>query len=258
MTLLLQKLMMINSLLFTMPEPNKKTKNGSIPNSHLSLKFEPLRDRALLALQGPKAEEILAIIINGKFAEQKYMTIKVIDCPYYGRLYISRLGYTGEDGFEISVQNEKAAELWAEILAKGAKPIGLGARDSLRLEMGYPLYGHDISDETSPIDASLGWVMPKTNREKFPTPKQKRVGFEISDRSIVREGVEVFSKDGKKIGRVTSGGFSPTLQKPIAQGYIDAAYATEGNDVNFELRGRKIAGKVAPISFIKPKTKSMK
>lgn len=236
-------------------EKDEKWITSKLPSS---LKFEPLRNRSLLALQGAKAESIISNLIKADFANQKYMTLQEVDCPTYDKLYISRLGYTGEDGFEISVENEKAPQLWQAILSKGAKPIGLGARDSLRLEMGYPLYGHDISDETSPISANLGWIMPKDKRGSFGEPKEKRVGFEIADRSIIREGVEIFSNDNKKIGKVTSGGFSPTLQKPIAQGYIDAAYATEGTEVNFELRGRKIPGKVAKVNFIEPKTKSSK
>lgn len=223
-----------------------------------SLKFEPFNNRSLLALQGANAENIIGNVLKTDLSTQKYMTMQEIKSLSYGQLYISRLGYTGEDGFEISVDNLHAAKLWQNILFNGAKPIGLGARDSLRLEVGYPLYGHDISDETTPIAANLGWIMPKANRDKFPELVQKRVGFEISDRSIIREGVEVFSSAGKKIGKVTSGGFSPTLQKPIAQGYVEAAFGSDGTDVNFELRGRKIAGKVAPLAFVKPKTKNNK
>lgn len=222
------------------------------------LVFEPLNDRSLLAIQGPKAEAILSKVLSENFADQKYMTAKTVSTKNYGKIHVSRLGYTGEDGFEISIESTHASKLWEALLTEGAKPIGLGARDSLRLEMGYPLYGHDINDETNPIEASLGWVMPKEKRESFPTPKSVRVGFEISDRSIIREGVEVFSSDGKKIGKVTSGGFSPSLQKPIAQGYVETAFSTPGTEVNFELRGRKIPGKITGLAFIKPKTKSSK
>ena len=149
--------------------------------------------------------------------------------------------------------------MWDKILANPeVKPIGLGARDSLRLEMGYPLYGHDLNDDITPIEASLTWVGAKPNREKFPAPTRKRVGVEILDRGIVREGVEIFSLDGKKIGVVTSGGFSPTLQKPIAQGYVEPDFAKLGTDINLELRGRRIPAKIAPITFVQPKTKSAK
>ena len=219
-----------------------------------NLKFEPLRERSLIALQGQKAEAVLGKVLNHDFSNQGYMTFQQV-----GDLFVSRLGYTGEDGFEISVPNEKAADLWDKILENPeVKPIGLGARDSLRLEMGYPLYGHDLNDEITPIEASLTWVVAKPNREKFPAPTRKRVGVEILDRGIVREGVEIFSLDGKKIGVVTSGGFSPTLQKPISQGYVEPDFAKVGTDVNLELRGRRIPAKIAPITFVQPKTKSAK
>ncbi len=223
-----------------------------------NVKFNPL-DRSLIAVQGPKAEEVLKSIFDD--IPEKYMTLaEDADC------FISRLGYTGEDGFEISVANDKAEELWNRILSNpAAKPVGLGARDSLRLEMGYPLYGHDINDETSPVSASLSWVIAKTNSgfigaEKIlgSTPAQKRVGIEILDKGIVREGVEIFNAEGQKIGRVTSGGFSPTLQKPIAQGYVATEFTPRDTVIQLELRGRKIPGKIVPLNFIKPKTKSAK
>jgi aminomethyltransferase len=173
-----------------------------------------------------------------------------------GDVFISRLGYTGEDGFEISVPNDKAAEVWNKILANpAAKPVGLGARDSLRLEMGYPLYGHDINDNTSPIEASLSWVVAKEKKEKFPAAKQKRVGIEIMDKAIVREGAVVYNDNEEKIGIITSGGFSPSLQRPIAQGYVALANSGLGANIKIELRGKKIPAKVAPLFFIKPKTK---
>ena len=126
------------------------------------LHFEPYSNRSLIALQGPQSEKILGAIIPAGLADQKYMTLQKVRSDKFGELFVSRLGYTGEDGFEISVLEDHAEKLWAAIIEKGAKPIGLGARDSLRLEMGYPLYGHDINDETTPLEASLGWVIPKS------------------------------------------------------------------------------------------------
>lgn len=213
-----------------------------------NLKFTPL-DRALMALQGPKAEAVL----KGVFIDlpEKYMHMAMVD-----DVYISRLGYTGEDGFEISVPNEKAEHVWDSILASGvAKPIGLGARDSLRLEMGYPLYGHDINDETTPLEASLSWVVAKEKKSSFKEPKRKRVGIELFDKAIVREGAPIYDDKENKIGVVTSGGFSPTLQRPIAQGYVDVDFAGLGHNIKIELRGNKIPAKVAPLFFVKPKTK---
>ena len=212
------------------------------------LKFTPL-DRSLIAVQGPKTEEALKSIFPN--LPQKYMTMEIAD-----DIYISRLGYTGEDGFEISIPNEKAENIWNKILEGGiVKPVGLGARDSLRLEMGYPLYGHDINDETTPLDASLSWVVAKERKANFKTPKRKRVGIEIFDKAIVREGAPIFNDKGDKIGIVTSGGFSPTLQRPIAQGYVEVDYAGLGHNIKVELRGNKIPAKVAPLFFVKPKTK---
>lgn len=212
------------------------------------LKFTPL-DRSLIAVQGPKADAAL----RGVFPTlpEKYMTMDIQD-----DIFISRLGYTGEDGFEISVPNDKAENLWTQILESGVvKPVGLGARDSLRLEMGYPLYGHDINDETTPLDASLSWVVAKEKKAGFKAPKRKRVGIEIFDKAIVREGAPIFDDKDNKIGVVTSGGFSPTLQRPIAQGYVDIDCAGLGHNIKIELRGNKIPAKVAPLFFVKPKTK---
>ena len=239
--------------------------------------FTPLPDRALLALQGSKAEEIISETLNypsykievpslkempkfskredRDFSYQEYMTIS--ECEFEGDiLYISRLGYTGEDGFEISVSNFSAEELTKHLLANdNVKPIGLGARDSLRLEMGYPLYGHDISDETTPLEANLQWVVAKANRENFPAPQKLRVGIEILDRAPAREGTKIFSLEGQEIGVITSGGFSPTLEKPIAQGYVEIAFAEEGSEVELEVRGRKIKAKTHKLNFIEPRTK---
>lgn len=212
------------------------------------LKFTPL-DRALIALQGPKAESVIKNVFSS--IPEKYMTMQEV-----GDIYISRLGYTGEDGFEISIPKEKAEYVWDDILASGvAKPIGLGARDSLRLEMGYPLYGHDINDETTPLEASLSWVVAKEKKANFKQPKRKRVGVEILDKAIVREGAPIFDDKGNKVGIITSGGFSPTLQRPIAQGYVDIDFAGLGHNIKIELRGNKIPAKVAPLFFVKPKTK---
>ena len=211
-----------------------------------SIKFTPLRDRSLIALQGSKAEEILGKIFQN--LPQGYMTI-----AFVGDFFISRLGYTGEDGFEISAPNAKAAELWNKILQNpDAKPVGLGARDSLRLEMGYPLYGHDLNDEITPHEANLTWVMAN---KPTTAPAKLRVGVEVLDKAIVREGAKIFSLDGAEIGVITSGGFSPTLQKPIAQGYVNSSHSNAGTDIQIELRGRKLPGKIHKLNFIEPRTK---
>jgi len=171
-------------------------------------------------------------------------------------VFISRLGYTGEDGFEISVPNSVTEKLWNKLLKNGlAQPIGLGARDTLRLEMGYPLYGHDIDDKTTPIEADLTWVTAKARRESFPAPTKKRVGFEVLGRGVIREGAPVFSVDGKEIGVITSGGFGPTVGNSIAQGYVAPDFAIEGTDVEIELRGTKIPAKIRSYIYVAAKTK---
>jgi len=225
-------------------------------NLPASLTFTPLRERSLIAIQGSKAEAILSPastspLVGGTEGGQEYMTIK-----FAGDVFISRLGYTGEDGFEISIPSEKAAEYCKELLKNpDLKPIGLGARDSLRLEMGYPLYGHDIDDNTTPLEANLQWVVAKDKRENFPTPQKMRVGIEIMDKAIAREGTKIFALDGSEIGVITSGGYSPTLEKPIAQGYVKTSFAEAGTEVEVELRGRKIKAKTHKLNFIEPRTK---
>ena len=143
------------------------------------------------------------------------------------------------------------------------KPIGLAARDSLRLEMGYCLYGHDIDATTTPKEADLGWVMSKNNTsyigaDKVGEPSRKRVGIEITGKGIAREGAEIRTTSGEKIGELTSGGFSPTLNKAIGQGYVPMEHAAEGTEILINVRGRDIEAKVAKMPFVPAKTKSMK
>ena len=221
-----------------------------------------LEDRALLALQGPKAETVLREALGIDAAELGYMRFMKHDT-----FYISRLGYTGEDGFEISVRVADAADVWDKILTHPeAKPIGLAARDSLRLEMGYPLYGHDINADTSPLEADLGWIMGKDRsgyvgeqpiRKHLDNgPPRLRVGIKLTDKGVAREGAEIYSLSGQKLGDFTSGGHSPTLNASIGQGYIDTTLAKIGDEVLIRVRGRDIKGVIAPMPFVKPKTKA--
>jgi aminomethyltransferase len=233
-----------------------------------NLTLKVLDDRALIALQGPKAEAALEKLLKLKLGNLGYMTLMF--AGYKGKnIFISRLGYTGEDGFEISVPNDLAADLFEALCAdETVKPIGLGARDSLRLEMGYPLYGHDIDDTTSPVEGNLSWVIAKANtgfigaervlNEKQNGASRKRVGIKIIDKTIAREGAEIFSADNKKIGVVTSGTFSPTLKAAIAQGYVDSANAAIGTKIFVNVRGNNFAAEVAPVNFLNPKTKAIK
>ncbi len=246
--------------------------------------FEFLGEQALIALQGPKAEEVLVReMADIGLRAMPYMTMKQSSWPpalHYGEpgenkaapkqsgggkntpVIISRLGYTGEDGFEISVPAPQAVALWRALLSHSeVKPIGLAARDSLRMEMGYPLYGHDLDESTTPVEASLSWVMSKGHggfigqANIASEPARKRVGIKLTEPGIAREGSGIFVGDDK-IGTLTSGGFSPTLKMAIGQGYVARDYAKEGQPISVEVRGKKIAGEITPLAFLTPKTKS--
>ncbi len=215
--------------------------------------FTYFEDWALIALQGPEAEAVMRDVLGIDLSDVPYMGLWFQDYT----MFVSRLGYTGEDGFEISVPNDKAEELWTKLLSDGrVKPIGLAARDSLRLEMGYCLYGHDIDATTTPLEADLGWVMRKDAKDSLPTPTRKRVGIVLTDKGVAREGSLVKSKDGKEIGVLTSGGFSPSLKQSIGQTYLPLDYATPETEINVDVRGRLIPAKVQSMPFLKPRTKN--
>ncbi|MDD3445064.1 MAG: glycine cleavage T C-terminal barrel domain-containing protein, partial [Zavarzinia sp.] len=175
---------------------------------------------------------------------------------------VSRSGYTGEDGFEISVPADRAAELARAFLAAGAAPIGLGARDSLRLEAGLCLYGHDIDTTTDPIEASLAWTVPKRRRAAADFPgaarvlaalekgvARKRVGIRPLGRAPAREGTVIAAPGGAEIGIVTSGGFGPTVEGPVAMGYVPPEYATPGTKLDLIVRGKPLPAEVATLPF---------
>ena len=214
--------------------------------------FAYFEDWALLALQGPKSEDVLRDVLGENTSDMPYMGFRHISPS----LCVSRLGYTGEDGFEISVPAADAPALWDKMLSDSrVKPIGLAARDSLRLEMGYCLYGHDIDATTSPLEADLAWVMAKDKIADFAPPHRKRVGIVLRDKGIAREGAEILNADGVKIGALSSGGFSPTLKQSIGQGYVPIDYAAEGTDVSVVIRGTPIPARVSKMPFLKPRTK---
>jgi aminomethyltransferase len=218
---------------------------------------------ALVALQGPKAEAVLAKEISGAdLSALGYMTM--CEATWNSApIFISRLGYTGEDGFEISIGEEKASPFWHALLKHTeVKAIGLAARDSLRLEMGYPLYGHDLNESTTPIEASLGWVMTKGHGDfiganSIPSPAATtRVGIKITGAGIAREGATIHI-GSETIGTLTSGGFSPSLKIAIGQGYIKTDYAKEGQAVEVEVRGKRISAVISGLSFVNAKTKQL-
>jgi aminomethyltransferase len=223
-----------------------------------------LDDRALLALQGPKAADALARHVTGEYPLSALTFMKFGQFRIAGHdVTIARAGYTGEDGFEISLPAQAAAEIADLLCAEPeVKPIGLGARDSLRLEAGLPLYGHDMTPETSPIEAGLTFGINKRRRTQGGFPgadriireinegtTRKWVGLKIEGRLPAREGAEVF-RGADKIGAVTSGGFSPTLQAPIAMAYVASEHAAIGTALEVEVRGKRLAATVSSTPFV--------
>jgi aminomethyltransferase len=232
--------------------------------------IELLDDRALIALQGPRAEAVLAELWAG-VSEMKFMDVREI--PLHDILCIvSRSGYSGEDGFEISVPAAKAQEVTKALLEHpDCEAIGLGARDSLRLEAGLCLYGNDIDTTTSPIEASLEWAIQKARRKGgareggFPGAerilgelengvKRRRVGLKPEGKAPVRGHAKLFADaDGKtEIGEVTSGGFGPSVEGPVAMGYVPTQFSTPGTAVFAEVRGKYLPVSVAALPFITP------
>jgi aminomethyltransferase len=244
---------------------NGATKADDIAHLHEYLPEEltlnHLDEHGLLALQGPKAVDALARICPG-VETLVFMTAGAFEIAGVPA-WISRSGYTGEDGFEISIPAEMAEQV-ATLIAEQpeVRPIGLGARDSLRLEAGLPLYGHDLDPTIDPAIAGLGFAVPKRRRAEggFPGatrivrhfsegPPRKRVGLLVAGRLPAREGAPIF--DGEcRIGTVTSGGFSPSLQAPIAMGYVDTAYADLGRTLQIEVRGKRLDATVAAMPFV--------
>jgi aminomethyltransferase len=245
---------------------NGATKQGDIAHMRERLAgsviVDHMEDQALLALQGPKAVDALSRLTPG-VEELSFMTGGAFQIGGVSA-WISRSGYTGEDGFEISVPAEQVGQV-AELLAgqPEVRPIGLGARDSLRLEAGLPLYGHDLDTTTTPVEADLGFAISKRRKEGggFPGaariqleledgPIRRRVGLAVSGRQPVREGAMVVDSEGTEVGTVTSGGFSPMLEAPIAMAYVPTASAEPGASVTLAQRGKILEAKVAPMPFV--------
>lgn len=222
--------------------------------AHLRVWEKPV----MVALQGPKAAIVLARLFPA-VASMPFMTAAA-----FGKIWISRSGYTGEDGFEILMTAEEGVPFTEKLLeAPEVKPIGLGARDSLRLEAGLCLYGHELREDITPVEAGISWSIGKRRRksggflgaDKVLTqltqgPARRRVGLALSPGSIAREGAEIQSLEGRSIGYVSSGGHSPTLGHPIAMGYVDADFASVGTDVLLQIRGQARAAKVVKMPFV--------
>jgi aminomethyltransferase len=245
---------------------NGATKQGDI--AHLEARLprgvvvDYMKEQALLALQGPKAVDALSRLVP-EVADLTFMTAGAFSLAGI-KAWISRSGYTGEDGFEISVPAANVEAVATLLLDQPeVKPIGLGARDSLRLEAGLPLYGHDLDTETTPVEADLVFALSKRRREEggFPGwhriareladgPIRKRVGLRVEGRQPVREGAMVVDAEGNEVGKVTSGGFSPSLEAPIAMAYVPTAMAETGTTVSFAHRGRIFTGQVVAMPFV--------
>lgn len=232
--------------------------------AHLGDAVEPITDRALLALQGPKAEAALARIAPD-VADMRFMDVAVFGTDF-GDLWVSRSGYTGEDGYEISVAEKSAAALAEALVAmEEVAWIGLGARDSLRLEAGLCLYGSDIDTTTTPIEADLGWAIGKvrrTERTDFPGAatilgeiesgaSRKRVGLLPEGRAPMRAGTQLFASQeaSDPIGTITSGAFGPTIERPMSMGYLPTDIATPGTTVFGDVRGKRLPATVTPLPF---------
>jgi aminomethyltransferase len=218
-------------------------------------------DHGLLALQGPEAAAVMATVVP-EATGLGFMQVGVF-AHDGAQLTVSRSGYTGEDGFEVLVPGDRAAALWSRFLSDGrVKPIGLGARDSLRLEAGLPLYGHDLDERTSPIEGGLAFAIAKRRRAAadFPgadrilaelagQPARVRVGL-LVDAAPAREGAEIMDDSGSPVGRVTSGGFSPTLKRAIALGFVPPPLAAQGTVLAVNVRGRAQAATVTAVPFV--------
>jgi aminomethyltransferase len=219
---------------------------------------------ALLAVQGPLAAEVLQPLTNMDLKGMAYYTFDKGKFAGFENVLVSATGYTGAGGFEIYVKNEDAAQIWDAIMkagkSHGIKPAGLAARDTLRLEMGFCLYGNDIDDNTSPIEAGLGWIT-KFNKEfvdKEELVRQKNegvlsrlVGFELLDRGIPRHGYEIMDADGNLIGTVTSGTQSPSLNKAIGMGYVTTSFSKTGSEIFVKIRDKAIKAVVVKAPFYK-------
>lgn len=219
---------------------------------------------SLFAVQGPKAAEVLQPLTDMDLMNMEYYTFAKGRFAGCENVLVSATGYTGAGGFEVYVENKDAEKIWDAIFqagqSQGIKPIGLGARDTLRLEMGFCLYGNDIDDTTSPIEAGLGWITKFTKEftnsaalkaQKDAGVSRKLVGFEMIERGIPRHDYEILDASGNKIGKVTSGTQSPSLQKAIGMGYVDAAFAKEGSEIYISVRDKAIKASVVRIPFYK-------
>ena len=219
---------------------------------------------SLLAIQGPKAVDAMQALTSVNLSEIKFYTFRIGDFAGIENVIISATGYTGSGGFEIYCKNEEVEEIWTKVFEAGKeyeiKPIGLAARDTLRLEMGYCLYGNDIDDTTSPLEAGLGWVTKFkkefTNSSFLKNQKtegvtKKLVGFELIDKGVPRRDYEIIDVEGNAIGTVTSGTMGPSVKKGIGMGYVPTAYAKTGSEIYIKVRKRLLKAQIVKMPFYK-------
>lgn len=218
---------------------------------------------SLLAVQGPRATDVLQKLTDLNLSEMKYYTYEVGKFAGRDNIIVSATGYTGAGGFELYFKNADAEHIWTEVFKAGEEfgiaPAGLGARDTLRLEKGFCLYGNDIDDTTSPLEAGLGWITKFTKdfinsdnllKQKEAGIQKRLVGFEMIDRGIPRKDYPIKDAEGNEIGRVTSGTQSPSLKKAIGMGYVDVAYKSPDTEVFVEIRGKSLKAVVAKVPFL--------
>ncbi|MBG42422.1 MAG: glycine cleavage system protein T [Aequorivita sp.] len=221
-------------------------------------------DYSLLAIQGPKAVEAMQSLTSEDLSAIKFYHFKVADFAGIEYVIISATGYTGSGGFEIYCKNSEVEQVWNKIMEAGKdfgiKPIGLAARDTLRLEMGYCLYGNDINDTTSPLEAGLGWITKFTKdfinsenlkKQKEEGVKRKLIGFELNERGIPRHDYEIVDKEGKNIGIVTSGTMAPSLSKGIGMGYVTTENSAPGTEIFIQIRNKPVAATIVKTPFYK-------
>ncbi|WDF55497.1 glycine cleavage system aminomethyltransferase GcvT [Mucilaginibacter sp. KACC 22063] len=227
--------------------------------------MKDISDRtSLLAVQGPKAADALQKLTDVDLASMEYYSFKKGKFAGVDNVVISATGYTGAGGFEIYVENTNAEHVWNEVFKAGEefgiKPIGLGARDTLRLEMGFCLYGNDIDDTTSPLEAGLGWITKFSKeftnsaalqQQKQEGVKRKLIGFKMVERGIPRHDYEIVDAEGNNIGKVTSGTQSPSLQTAIGMGYVQNQYSKEGSEIYIKIRDNKVKAEVVKLPFYK-------
>ena len=241
-----------------------KDKDFEILSNLLGGKFKMNLDnnRSLIALQGPKSFEILNSIING-VDQLNFMSGKWFD-TYNQKIFVTRSGYTGEDGFEISILNESAEKFTQNLIEKGAQLVGLGARDTLRLEAGLCLYGHELDINKTPVEANLKWAISKSRlsdggfigSDKIISQiqdgaKQIRVGIKPAGKLIAREKTKIFNETDIQIGEITSGTFGPSVDHPISMGYVENDYSSLNTKIFLEIRGKKVSGNICKLPFYK-------